>query len=744
MKILHYISKYHTRILLFALIITAVIISVKGYNKSYEQNLSKIENIEELSNIICTVKTTPQKDKNVSFEAEVVKSNKKEIAGLTFRIILKNTSADFLPGDTLKLKNGKLFAPDDKRNLGSFDEIEYQKSKNLYGSIYSESKAKLKKEGERNAVRYLSKLKLKYSNAISDRLDKRTGAVALALLSGDKSGISDEDSDSLKNSGVYHIVAISGLHLNIFIMFVSAFISRLRMKRIKKALLSFVLCTITSIVVLIFTGFGLSVIRAFVMLIISLGSGVFARKYDSKNSLFLATGIILTAIPQSFFSVGFRLSVSSTLAVLVSSDISKKLEGYELLRKKLIRYILGVVITSALCSLFTLPVMLMSFGFLSVFSFLGNLFILPLTTPALVLCLLFALCSLISGRFITAVVSFLLSLIIWLILKIASLISLIPFSVIKLYPLYTFYALALIGAVSCGAYCIIKKKRLIPCISICLILALAARSVFLYNRLDDRAKVIFADVGQGECAIIKLPKNKGVLIDFGTSYQNNYITDEIENTLIKLNIHKLSAVFVSHFHSDHTSGLTKLLEEKMTDAIYVPMYFDKSNEESTSNYKSILSAALLKPAKLERLECGDKLKIGEGVFEILAPSGDAIWDANNMSMVIKLTYGKNSFLFTGDIEEDGTDGILEKDIDCDVIKIPHHGGQNDKSYLLAEKVKAKYAVISCGEDNSYGHPHKDTVKEFKKSGAKICRTYKDGAISFTIDKKDIIKIEKMR
>lgn len=744
MKILHFISKYHTRIILFALILTAVIISVRGYNKSYEQNLSKIENIKELSDIICTVETAPQNDGNVSFEARIIKSKSKEIKGLKFRIILKNTKSDFLPGDTLRIKNGKLFAPDDKRNLGSFDEIEYQKSENLYGSIYSENTVKLKEKGEETFLRYLSKLKLKYSNSISDRLDKRCGSVALALLSGDKSGISDEDSANLKNSGVYHIVAISGLHLNIFIMLVSAFISRIRMKRLKKALLSLILCSITSVIVLIFTGFGLSVIRAFVMLLISLGSGVFARKYDSKNSLYLATGIILIVIPQSFFSIGFRLSVLSTLAVLISADILKKFEEYKPINNKYVKYILGVVITSMLCSLFTLPVMITSFGFLSLFSFLGNLFILPLTTPALICCLGFSLCSVLGVKFIMHIMSFVLSQIIWLILKITSLISLIPFGVVRLYPLYTFYALASIGVAASVTYYLIKKKKLHICIIISLILSLAAGGVFLYNKSDEKTKVIFADVGQGECAIIKLPHSEGVLIDFGTSHQADYVTDEIENTLIKLNIHKLSAAFVSHFHSDHTSALTKLLEKTKANTLYVPMYFDKSDEESVENYKDLLCAALLKPSKLKRLESGDKINIGKACFEILSPSVGSNWKANDMSMVIKFTYGKTSFLFTGDIEEDGTEGILKEDINCDVIKIPHHGGQNDKSNLLAQKAKAKYAVVSCGEDNSYGHPHKDTVKEFKKKGAKIYRTDKDGAISFTLDKNGIIKIEKMR
>ncbi len=744
MKILHYIAKYYTRILLFIVILLAASNSVVKFSQSYENTLDKIKITDSAADIVCEVLTAPQKDDKLSFEAKIKNSNNKSLKGLRFNIVLSNTSHEFFPGDKVKIKEGMLYLPQDKSNEGSFDNLEYQKSKELFGSIYSDSEATLNKEGKKSIIRYAAKLKSKFTHSAHKKLGNKTSAIAIALLTGDKSGISDKDSQSLKQSGVYHIVAISGLHLNIFIMFMSFFISLLKLKRLKKAILSFVLCAFTSLLVLIFTGFGLSVIRAFVMLVISLGSGISGRKYDSKNSLYISAAIILILIPQSFYSVGFRLSVLSTFGVLVSADITKRLKEYSIFKNKYVFHITGVIITSFMCSLFTLPVMIASFGFLPLYSFLGNLFVLPLTTPALAFCLVFALFSFMELNFLSSLASFILSHIIWLILSITSFISAMPLSVVKLYPIYTFYALCFMGVVFCVGYLIIKKKMFLRCVSAVLILSLASGSVLLYNKLNTKAKVIFADVGQGECAIIKLPQNKAVMIDFGTSYNEDYVAEEIKLTLIKHNIANISAVFLSHFHGDHTSGVTTLLNEKMVKDLYVPMHYDKENEESCENLNSILSAALLKPAKLQSLKTGDRIEIGEGIFEILSPDENMDFKANDMSMVIKFTYGKNSFLFTGDIEEAGTDNILKEDTRCNVIKVPHHGGKNNKINLLAQKASADYAVISCGKNNFYGHPHKDTVKAFKKDGAKVFTTFKTGAIEFTLDKNKIKNVRKMR
>ena len=223
MKILHYISKYYTRILLFIVILLAASNSVVKFSQSYENTLDKIKITDSAADIVCEVLTAPQKDDKLSFEAKIKNSNNKSLKGLRFNIVLSNTSHEFFPGDKVKIKEGMLYLPQDKSNEGSFDNLEYQKSKELFGSIYSDSEATLNKEGKKSIIRYAAKLKSKFTHSAHKKLGNKTSAIAIALLTGDKSGIADKDSQSLKQSGVYHIVAISGLHLNIFIMFMSFF-----------------------------------------------------------------------------------------------------------------------------------------------------------------------------------------------------------------------------------------------------------------------------------------------------------------------------------------------------------------------------------------------------------------------------------------------------------------------------------------------------------------------------------------
>ena len=744
MKILRFITKYSTRILLYVFLLAFIFVFVSIYNKGYNQRAEKIKDIDVLSDCTCLIESFAERGNgNFSFDASIISSEHEELENLKMHIVLKNADYDFLPGDTLRLNSGKLYVPSVKNNVGSFDEIEYKKSQNIYGNIYYETKPQLVQKGKDIFLKKVARLRNKFEKNSAELLGQRYSGIANALFAGDKSGIYKEDANNLKKSGVYHIVAISGLHLNIFIMFLGVFVSRLKMKRLKKALLSAFLSIVTSLAVLIFTGFGLSVIRAFVMLVIFLGSSVFARKYDSKNSLIMATAIILVLIPQSFFSIGFRLSVFSTYGVLVSGGVTSKLKKYSIFSNKLISYAAGVFVTSVLCSAFTLPVMITSFGFMPLYSFVANLFILPLATPALALCALFAVFSFLGLGFGAKLISYPLTLVIWAITKIAGIVATVPCSVLNLYPLYTFYAVCFIGIFACGIMCVIKRKTGFF-VGTSLILALAVGSVLLYNNKDNSARVVFADVGQGECCLIMLPHNQAVMIDFGTNYATEYVTEEIKASLVKYNIRKLSALFVSHFHTDHISGAVSLLNDKRADMLIVPQYYDKKDKESRINYNELLAASLRKPAKLHKLKQGDRAEIGDAVFEVLSPCGGMEGGANDMSLVIKFTYGDVSFLLTGDITDEGIKNIINENIECDVIKIPHHGGKSELSRKLAKKAKAKYAVISCGKNNSYKHPHKSTIAEFEDAGTNIYRTDTMGAVSFEFDKKEIKKVKKMR
>ena len=396
-----------------------------------------------------------------------------------------------------------------------------------------------------------------------------------------------------------------------------------------------------------------------------------------------------------------------------------------------------------MCSAFTLIPMVKSFGFLPVYSFLGNMLILPFVTPVLSGSVLFGIVSALGLDIIAFAISNTVSALLLFIVSIAKIISHLPFSTIKLYPLFTMYIFSSIIILSGGIY-LLHKNKTKSAICLCLIFALATGSVLLYNNKNE-AKVIFADVGQGDCTIITLPQNEAVMVDFGTDFLDDYKLSEIKQTLVKLNIRKLSAIFVSHFHTDHISGVIELANEGLVNTLILPKYYDIRDKESCENYKELLSASLKKPVKIKYVSDGSSVKIGkDAVFDVVLPSKDMFLEANDMSTVVKLSYGRVSFLFTGDISEDGTRYLLDKDINCDVLKVPHHGGKNRYIKNILENSSPEYAVISCGENNMYNHPHHEIVSALEDHKTKIYRTDKMGAVSFEIDKTKIKSVSKMR
>jgi len=118
------------------------------------------------------------------------------------------------------------------------------------------------------------------------------------------------------------------------------------------------------------------------------------------------------------------------------------------------------------------------------------------------------------------------------------------------------------------------------------------------------------------------------------------------------------------------------------------------------------------------------------------------FEHNDMSAVIKFCYGNVSFLFTGDISDDCINLICDKNMDCDVLKVPHHGGKTNYIDTLIYNTTPKYSVISCAQNNIYGHPHKDTIKALENAGSYIYRTDKTGAVTFVFDKNKIKSVDK--
>jgi len=241
-------------------------------------------------------------------------------------------------------------------------------------------------------------------------------------------------------------------------------------------------------------------------------------------------------------------------------------------------------------------------------------------------------------------------------------------------------------------------------------------------------KVHYIDVGQGDAIFIELPDGKTMLIDAGEREYGDTVTAYIK----KLGRSQIDYLVATHPHSDHIGGMAQVIRSFHTDRLYMP-----DADTDTQTYEEFLSAVKHAGLEVVTAKAGVCLFNQNGLSAfILAPNGDSYEDLNNYSTVIRLCYGSISFLFMGDAEE-LSEKEIKAEVASDVLKVGHHGSASSTGEAFLKKVSPKFAVISVGAGNDYGHPAASTLKKLHESGAKIYRTDLNGNIVITTDGKNI-------
>ncbi len=253
------------------------------------------------------------------------------------------------------------------------------------------------------------------------------------------------------------------------------------------------------------------------------------------------------------------------------------------------------------------------------------------------------------------------------------------------------------------------------------------------NEAKEGFSVHFIDVGQGDCTLV-LCGDEALLIDAG---ENGHET-EVLNYLRSMKIDKLDYIIATHQHSDHIGGIPEVLEEYEADNIIMPR-LTKAQTPTNSTYTAFLKALQNTDAKIISAKPGSKYQLGEAEFEILGPVTDDCEDINSMSAVARITYGENSFLVTGDAEKDEELEIIENgsNLDCDVLRVGHHGSTTSSCKEFLDAVTPEICVISCGANNDYGHPHDKAMNRLDNYTDEIYRTDICGSIVMTSDGENI-------
>lgn len=224
------------------------------------------------------------------------------------------------------------------------------------------------------------------------------------------------------------------------------------------------------------------------------------------------------------------------------------------------------------------------------------------------------------------------------------------------------------------------------------------------------AQVYYLDVGQADSQLIRLPDGTTVLIDAGDRSSISTIVPYLQQQ----GVTKIDLLIATHPHADHIGAMANVIRNFEIGKIYMPRVAD-SQTPTTKTYEAMLQAMSDKNLKMTQAKAGMTVYNSNGAkIEFLAPNSDQYDDLNNYSIVTKLTYGNTSFLFMGDAEAESESEILQNSpgsLACDVLKLGHHGSSTSSTDRFLEAVQPRYAVISCGVDNDYGHPHRETVNK---------------------------------
>lgn len=248
--------------------------------------------------------------------------------------------------------------------------------------------------------------------------------------------------------------------------------------------------------------------------------------------------------------------------------------------------------------------------------------------------------------------------------------------------------------------------------------------------LQSEMKVHFLDVAQGLSVLVQ-SGGENLLYDGGDTKTSSFVVAYLKEQ----GVTSIDYLISSHYDSDHLAGLIGCLK-----AFEVKNIIGSDYVHDSKLYTSFTNAVTEKKLEVEHPEVGTKISFGTGSFMLLAPEQVEGSNKNNNSVVIKLTNGEHNFILTGDAEHDSEAAMCASgnDLECDVLLLGHHGSATATSWGFLEKTVPQYAVISCGADNQYGHPDKDTLDKLQAMDIQLYRTDLQGTITVQSDGKVLI------
>jgi len=660
------------------------------------------------------------------------------------------------PGDTLTLA-GLLRSPISERNPGSFSEAAYLfvSGVNAVLSVPGFLEPRVNKvDPPRGFVAtYMSPVHGWLRNGINRNVPGDERGFLLALVLGERGELSEEMKDAFRDSGIIHLISVSGLHTALVGMIGFLFLKGIRVplkaSLVGSALIVWFYCGIS--------GCSPPTLRSSVMVSCVVTSRLLGRGTGLASPLCLSCALLLLANPGYLLDVGFQLSYAATGSMIAAAPLGRLIRERLNPPDWLYKYVISTIMTTIVAQLGVLPILALQFGSVSAVSIPANLLAIPIASGALVS----SFCSLgiLAAAPLLAGPCFSLT---WLLLRLCNLVakvaSSIPGATMELVKPSLAQALVfmvcffvLLGSFDVATHARSERARaktrrgMRVRLSI-LVLSGAGVAILALGFAGMRfpwansgcgfAEVRFLDVGQGDATALTLPTGKLILVDGGESVEN---WDSAERVLVPFlrNARRkaFDKVLVTHFHSDHVGGVMKLLDQgKVKELLVCPA------DTTTALSQFTRALARKKNVGFSFVSRPDTILNEDGVLvTVLHPSRATSLDTsfasvNDSSMVLAVSYRGAQFVLTGDASPNVMDRVAEalRPAKLTVLKAPHHGGKGTLSFRCLERARPDYVVLSVGRNNRFGHPAKEIVESYKENGARIFRTDKSGSVYFRL------------
>ncbi|MBQ1501869.1 MAG: DNA internalization-related competence protein ComEC/Rec2 [Firmicutes bacterium] len=626
-------------------------------------------------------------------------------------------------GSTIRVK-GRVFSASPYANSNAFDYNKYLRMEGIAGAVSAKYTGEVVTLRDGPAFWWGD-----VSQWLRDGLDEaatclteKQKALVYGVFLGDKSGLDYEMKNALALSGVLHVFAVSGMHVG-YIVFLALLMTG---SAYRKRLRRFVLCLCLLLLYIGMTGAAASILRASLMAMCLLLASLLDEENDTPTAMALAALVCLLAKPLWLFSAGFQLSFAAVCGILAFLPMFN-----ELLRflPKIFRELFAVCFGA---SLGTLPLICYYFYHISWWGWLLS----PLVILAAGAAVILSFCAVViavfspwlGGIFLQAA-AYGLEPVYWLSSEFGSRSAQVtgavyPVAVVIFYMAAAFLPLLLkrAGKTACAGGLLL--------ILLCFTLG-APVSTVSTGLKGEITEIVFLDVGQGDCAFIKTADGKTVMIDGGGTYTEGDIgAYDLLPYLKSRGVTHIDMIVNSHPDADHTDGLISVLEQLDVDEL---VWADVWQDEGMA--EQLRRAAAENGVAVSDIRAGTVRRIGEDLTlscyyptaEINVLSAEA--EVNDYSFVCEISCGETDVLFTGDMGgEKLRDICAENEVEAEIIKVPHHGSITGYADGLADILDTQAAVISVGENNSYGHPQGKVVKYWQEHGA-VYRTDEDGAVT---------------